>query len=322
MSTPKLRILVIDDEKDIRTLLKLILQTKHEIAEAENGMAGLAMLEQFEPDFVICDIMMPVLTGLETVEAIRKNPKFYDIPVFFLSGERHKDLPELSMEAGGNLFIPKPVDPVRILEFIDEFVDQMGVMPRRREQPASALPPRPAAEAPAGPVRLLTIDPDPNNIAILRQLIENDPKKRWETLFSTDPGACLGNLFRLQPDAILYNPRQQMAGIAFVQNLALRQMLKEYEVCFVGNEASEAETEFNRKNFAREPIRMDQPPEAIVREIAEVIRAAWPKWKKKKHTLAEIQAQDDKLAADVEAHRSDPRRQQFQKMQRKIDRER
>ncbi|MBI1785660.1 response regulator, partial [Candidatus Sumerlaeota bacterium] len=145
----KLRILLIDDEADIRSLLRLTLKAHHEIAEAENGMAGLAMLEQFQPDFVICDIMMPIMNGLETVEAIRKNPKFYDIPVFFLSGEKHPDLPELTMEAGGNLFLEKPIDPRRLMELVHLFVDEMGITPRvRDEMPKPAPPPKDAAPKP------------------------------------------------------------------------------------------------------------------------------------------------------------------------------
>ncbi len=317
----KLRILVIDDDPDLRALLRMALSQEHEVAEAENGLMGLTMLEHFEPDFVICDIMMPVLDGLETVEAIRKNPRFYDIPVFFLTGERHQDLPELTMEVGGNLYLEKPIDPLRLLDLIQDYVAEMGVTPRAREAKEPAPPTSHAAPEFEHPVRILTIDPNAESMNRIRGLLSDDDKGRWETLWSDDPGECLANLYRLQPDMILYNPRQKMAGIAFIQNLFFRQMLKDHEICFIGSDISQAETETNRKLSGRDPIRLDRPAESVLRQIAEVILAARAKFTPKRHTLEQIREQDRKRKERLRSADTQSRRKQTLRMQEQIDKE-
>ncbi|MBI3737118.1 response regulator, partial [Candidatus Sumerlaeota bacterium] len=277
------------------------------------------------------DIMMPIMNGLETVEAIRKNPKFYDIPVFFLSGEKHPDLPELTMEAGGNLFLEKPIDPRRLMELVHLFVDEMGITPRvRDEMPKPAPPPKDAAPKPAPapdetadknapPIRVLTIDSNAETLGLLRRILDNSQTGRWEPIWSEDAGESVANLYRLQPDLILYNPRQKMAGIAFLQNLHLRQILHEYEVCFVGTEISPAEEEYNRKISGCDPIRLDTPPEEVVKRIAERIRAARAKYKPKRHTLDELKAQEVKRDEALKSGFNELRKEQFQRMQEHIN---
>lgn len=331
----KLRILLIDDDPDIRSLLRMALSAEHDISEAENGVQGLIMLDRFQPDLVVCDIMMPLMDGIETVVAIRKNPKYIELPVFFLSGESHPDMPELTREAGGNLFVSKPVDPFRMLELINTFVEEFGISSRPLEKveavPKPSGPPilKPVTHfdveldnhptTKLEPIRILTIDANPASLRRMGALLSANASGRWECLWSTDPGECASNLYRLQPDLILYNPRQRMAGIAFLHNLHLRQILHEQAVCFFGPEISASEAEYNFKMSGREPIILGDSDEDVLKKIAFEIVAARRKWRKKRHAIEEIAAQDRSREAKLAAMAAAGRVKQFQAMQSRIN---
>ena len=81
----KWRVMVVDDEEDVRRIISAALKPKYEVVEAHDGLDGLEKLERYEPDFIILDVMMPLVNGFEACEIIRKNPKFRQEPVLFLS---------------------------------------------------------------------------------------------------------------------------------------------------------------------------------------------------------------------------------------------
>jgi hypothetical protein len=86
-----------------------------------------------------------------------------------------------------------------------------------------------------------------------------------------------------------------MAGIAFVQNLAIRQLLPAYEINFIGADISPAEREFNLKHFRRGAIFLDESDEEIVRRIGEAVTAARAKLKPKRLTLDQLIGQSPDL---------------------------
>lgn len=80
------RILVADDDRDIRRLVALTLELfGHTVLQAENGDGALALVRQEHPDAAILDVMMPGLTGIEIAELMSKDPATADIPVILLS---------------------------------------------------------------------------------------------------------------------------------------------------------------------------------------------------------------------------------------------
>lgn len=80
------RILVVDDEQDIRQLITLILQSSgYEVLCASGGVEALTMLEQFEIDMVILDIMMPEMDGWEVCRHIKSRPRTKDLSVLILT---------------------------------------------------------------------------------------------------------------------------------------------------------------------------------------------------------------------------------------------
>ncbi|MBG0566730.1 response regulator [Actinoplanes aureus] len=82
------RILVVDDEPDLRFLLRRIFtRAGHEVTEAGDGVAALASIVQAPPDLVVTDIMMPVMDGVELIRELRADPATTAIPILAVSGD-------------------------------------------------------------------------------------------------------------------------------------------------------------------------------------------------------------------------------------------
>ncbi len=106
----KKKILVVDDEPDVRFTIKDDLEDEYEIVEAENGEKCIEKLKSgFIPDLVLLDIMMPGMSGWKTIEKIRENRKWREIPVVFLSA-RTDDIAKTGGDFLGEDFVEKPYD--------------------------------------------------------------------------------------------------------------------------------------------------------------------------------------------------------------------
>ena len=83
---PVAQILIVDDEPDVRFVLKIAFEAKgHEIVEAHHGVAALERVKDSRPDLVVTDVMMPVLDGLELIRRLRSDPETAAIPILVLS---------------------------------------------------------------------------------------------------------------------------------------------------------------------------------------------------------------------------------------------
>ena len=83
-----IKVLVIDDSNTIRRSAEIFLkQGGHEVLLAEDGFDALAKINDFRPDMIFCDILMPRLDGYQTCALIKKNPKFAATPVIMLSSK-------------------------------------------------------------------------------------------------------------------------------------------------------------------------------------------------------------------------------------------
>lgn len=127
------RILVVDDDEDLRRVIKLTLSNRYEVVEACDGLDALSKLETYEPDFAIIDIMMPLMDGFQLCQAIRRHKSFKVMQVMFLSGHATKENIKKGYAAGANLFMTKPVDPERLLRNVD-FTIQHELPPLRNKQ--------------------------------------------------------------------------------------------------------------------------------------------------------------------------------------------
>tara|TARA_B000000477_G_C6085536_1_gene225273 strand:+ start:274 stop:951 length:678 start_codon:yes stop_codon:yes gene_type:complete len=106
------RILLVDDEEDILEFLSYnLIKEGYKIKTANNGKSALKILEKFNPDLIILDVMMPEMDGIEVCENIRENEKNDDVLILFLTA-RSEDYSELAgFSAGADDYITKPIKP-------------------------------------------------------------------------------------------------------------------------------------------------------------------------------------------------------------------
>ncbi len=112
MDYSKIKILLVDDEKDILEFLGYNLEKEgFKIYTASNGQEAIEMAEKVLPHLIILDVMMPVMDGIETCEQIRKIPDLKDTLVAFLTA-RGEDYSQIAgFDAGGDDYITKPIKP-------------------------------------------------------------------------------------------------------------------------------------------------------------------------------------------------------------------
>lgn len=119
-----LKFLIIEDDDGMRTILRSLLKKKFEseVIEAENGKIGLDLLKESVPDFVILDVSMPVMDGIETLKNIRSNILFLKIPVMIITAHNDKKTVGALMDMGITDYLVKPIDvkiaQIRIEKFI------------------------------------------------------------------------------------------------------------------------------------------------------------------------------------------------------------
>ncbi|MEB3336509.1 MAG: response regulator [Leptolyngbyaceae bacterium] len=113
------RILVIEDEAQVRNNIKRILELEDFfVIAAENGRIGLALAQDTVPDLIICDVMMPEMDGYEVLEALKQNPSTATIPWIFLTAKAEKNDLRQGMELGADDYLTKPFLPGELLKAI------------------------------------------------------------------------------------------------------------------------------------------------------------------------------------------------------------
>ena len=113
-----MKILVVDDENDIRQVLKLMLESHgHEVVGLKNGKRAVEYLkEDASVDLCIMDIMMPVMTGVEATVEIRK---FSTVPILFLTARSFESDKESAYDAGGDDYLVKPFSSSELIRKVD-----------------------------------------------------------------------------------------------------------------------------------------------------------------------------------------------------------
>jgi DNA-binding NtrC family response regulator len=108
------RILVVDDEADIREGLELLLTSEGYAAElAENGTEGLRKMEQHAYDLVLLDLMMPDLSGMEVIEQVRRRDR--DTPIFMITAYGSVEAAVSALKLGANDYFSKPWDNEKLI---------------------------------------------------------------------------------------------------------------------------------------------------------------------------------------------------------------
>jgi len=124
---PNTRFLIVDDMATMRRIIRSILNQLgyQNIDEAEDGKVALQKLKQQKYDFVITDWNMPNMTGIELVQAIRKDPDLKHLPVLMVTAEGKKENVIMALKAGVNNYIVKPFTPETLKQKLEQIWNQI-----------------------------------------------------------------------------------------------------------------------------------------------------------------------------------------------------
>src|SRR5438128_640445 len=113
------RVLLADDEEDIKAIVKLYLESRgYEVITAFDGLDAISLAETSKPDIILLDVMMPVMDGFEVARKLKSNPKTHDIPIVMLSAASTSESIRRGLEAGARDYIVKPFEPQKLEEMI------------------------------------------------------------------------------------------------------------------------------------------------------------------------------------------------------------
>jgi two-component system alkaline phosphatase synthesis response regulator PhoP len=121
------KILIAEDERDIRELVSLTLQFGgFTVVQAANGAEAVEQAQKALPDLVLLDVRMPKMTGYEACRRIKSMPELRDIPVVFLSAKGQESEIQTGLEAGAEEYILKPFAPDELVKQVQAVLDRVA----------------------------------------------------------------------------------------------------------------------------------------------------------------------------------------------------
>lgn len=122
-----LKIMVIDDSSTIRRSAEIFLgQVGYQVILAEDGFDALAKINDYHPDLIFCDILMPRLDGYQTCALIKKSAKFRNTPVIMLSSKDGLFDRARGSIVGSNEYLTKPFTKDSLLKTVRHYTVQSG----------------------------------------------------------------------------------------------------------------------------------------------------------------------------------------------------
>ena len=309
------RVMIVDDERDIREILGIILSQKYEVVYAQDGVDALAKLELYEPDLFLLDIMMPVMDGFQTCEAIRRIPRYAEAHVVFVSCSQDPQNIRKTYEKGGSFFIPKPFTPERVLRNLEislenaappspkkhtvEQIQQFeaeGKLPKA-EQPAATARVKPSAAAPAAPngkppapaetvkARVMVVDDDEDIQVILRTALS----RRFEVLTVSDGREAATRIMDIEPDLMILDIEMpRMDGYELCESLRRTSRFHDLPIMFLSARSSSKDVkragEVGGTGYIHKPCSIQD----VERAIAPIVNSPTFRIRPKKRKLEEL----------------------------------
>lgn len=106
----RMTILVVEDSQDMRLYIRTILEAEYHVIEAENGVDGLTALAENDVDFIIADLMMPVMDGMEFARKVKGDFAFSHTPILILTAQMNSSYQTESYRIGVESYLYKPFD--------------------------------------------------------------------------------------------------------------------------------------------------------------------------------------------------------------------
>lgn len=123
MNVDKIKIMVIDDSNTIRKSAEMFLtKAGHQVVCIEDGFEALTRINEEDPDLVFIDVLMPKIDGLQACQVIKRNPKFKNTPVIFLSSKDSQFDKARGFMMGATDYLTKPFTKDGIIEIVNRYV--------------------------------------------------------------------------------------------------------------------------------------------------------------------------------------------------------
>lgn len=116
-------VLIIDDNQDVRDYVKSLLEEEYSVIEAANGEEGLKIAIANVPDIIICDVMMPVMDGMECCRRLKAEPRTSHIPVMMLTAYSMDEQKIKGYECGADSYISKPFSSELLMARLHNLID-------------------------------------------------------------------------------------------------------------------------------------------------------------------------------------------------------
>lgn len=233
----KHKILIVEDNNDLRQMIKDELITDFQIVEAPNGQEGYKIAQKEKPDLIISDILMPIQDGLSMLKEIKDNPKFNNTPIFMLTAKNSNESKIECLSLGANDYIEKPFS----LEFLKWKIKNTFETRTNLKEKYSKL----ITTAPSD------IEIDSNDEKFIKKLIElietNITNSELSVKFlATEAGMSRANLYRKTQQILNETP------VNFIRTIKLKraaQLLKQDKM-YISEVAYM--TGFNNQKYFRE----------------------------------------------------------------------
>jgi signal transduction histidine kinase/DNA-binding response OmpR family regulator len=203
-------VLVVEDNADVNEFVARMLRPHYRVRTAADGAAGLQLATELLPDLIVCDVMMPGLSGLEVVARLRADWRSSHIPVILLTARIAPEQQVEGAQAGADLYLTKPFSPALLLESVRTLLANRAY--QREHTRRQLLADQPPLAAPVGP------DPTQQFIADLTDIIE---ARLTQTSLTVEEVAQQLHLTRTQ----LYRKVKAVLGTSvtdYIQHVRLR----------------------------------------------------------------------------------------------------
>ncbi|MFK0160234.1 response regulator [Streptomyces sp. NPDC090493] len=118
------RVLVVDDNKVIRQLIRVNLELEGiEVVTAADGAECLDVVHRVRPDVITLDVVMPRLDGLRTAAQLRADPRTHDLPLAIVSACTQHEV-ETGLDVGVDAFLAKPFEPAELVQVVRELIER------------------------------------------------------------------------------------------------------------------------------------------------------------------------------------------------------
>jgi len=139
-------VMIIEDNAELCRMISLFLRNHYRVETAADGEEGLRKIRQYVPDVIVCDLMMPKMSGMEVLRRVREDFTVSHIPVIILTAKQEKQTQMQAIRKGANAFITKPFSGELLLARIGQLMEAQRIFQRKMTAVRQQVPDKEAVQ--------------------------------------------------------------------------------------------------------------------------------------------------------------------------------